>query len=261
MKNQIKFIVYKIKPILNSVFNVLLPNVGSKYYTLMQKKSYKKYTQNIEDAKNLCVGHFEKHENYPYEKYLLENYDGDFNLALDFGCGVGRMMNRMLKVFDVVHGIDISENNLIHAKKYLLENGVSENRFHLFLSNGNGCITDMAFKYDFIYSTIVIQHIAVHSIRIKIFNDIYKQLSDKGIACLQFGFGWDNGTYWKDNYYAATSTNGGHDFSVPDESHLEHIILDMKKIGFKDVSFQFHESPHPEITEYHPVWIFMTLKK
>jgi hypothetical protein len=57
----------------------------------------------------------------------------------------------MLNKFLVIGSNSFSGAQFI---KYLLENGVTENRFHLFLSNGSGCITDMAFKYDFIYSNM-----------------------------------------------------------------------------------------------------------
>ena len=39
-------------------------------------------------------------------------------------------------------------------------------------------MTDLIFKYDFIYSTIILQYISVHSIRMEFIKDIYKQLSN-----------------------------------------------------------------------------------
>ena len=56
----------------------------------------------------LCVGEFDAHESYPYEDYLLEEYSGPRGIALDFACGMGRMMSRFKPLFDVVDGVDLS---------------------------------------------------------------------------------------------------------------------------------------------------------
>ena len=137
MRKYLRVIYHKVKPIINGVLRRISPKLGATLYTMMQKRAYKKYTGNIEDAKHLCVGHFETHERYPYDQYLLKRFKGEFGLALDFGCGVGRMMNRMQKYFDKIHGIDISKNNIEHARKYLVQNGIDSLRFELFLSSGN----------------------------------------------------------------------------------------------------------------------------
>jgi ubiquinone/menaquinone biosynthesis C-methylase UbiE len=234
---------------------------GLNRFNAMQKREYRRYTSNIEDAKNLCVGMFSAHEDYPYEDYLLRGYAGPYREALDFGCGIGRMMNRMLKHFESTDGIDLMQENLDFARQYLsCENNISEGRYRLYKSDGLGCKIE-GMKYDFIYSTICLQHIPVYEVRRKIFEDFFDLLKPAGACCLQLGFGWNSGVMWFDNFYAASGTNAQCDVSIPSESFLPAIQKDFESIGFKNVRFQRAPSPHPEISEYHNEWLFIYLTR
>lgn len=236
-------------------------NTGIEFYNKMQKKEYLQYTNNLNESKDLCVGNFEVHENYPYEEYLLEHFRGKSISALDFACGMGRMMKRMLNHFDEVDGVDLSQENLDYASKYLTDGGISEGRFATFLSSGIGS-SIINKKYDFIYSTIALQHICVYEIRRKIFEDLFFALNDNGSCCFQLGFGWDNYCHWFDNNYAARSTNGAGDVSIPNSDHLHGISNDFKEIGFKNIKYEFKISPHPEYgNTYHPIWVFIHMTK
>jgi cyclopropane fatty-acyl-phospholipid synthase-like methyltransferase len=121
--------------ILNLFFQ-FFPSKGKIYYSNMQKENYKKYTENFLDTKNLCVGNFNAQESYPYKEYLLEHFKGNKKTALDFACGMGRMMLHMSNEFEVVDGVDLSQNNLAFAKKYLSENNLPSKRYNLYLSDG-----------------------------------------------------------------------------------------------------------------------------
>ena len=227
----------------------------------MQLREYNRYTRTYADAKQLCVGMFDRHEKYPYEKYLLERYDQRRDRALDFACGMGRMINRMLRCFDHVDGVDLNAANLDYAVQYLSGNNWPPDKYRLYQSNGTG-INLTAGDYSFIYSTIALQHIAVYTIRRKILEDIYRLLRAGGQSCLQMGFGWNNGVHWFDNCYTARSTNAGCDVTIPDRSHLPAIEADLKSIGFKQVRFELKESPHSEYNDrYHSQWIFIHLWK
>jgi hypothetical protein len=240
---------------------VFFPSIGIKRYQKMQQECYRGYTENFEDAKNLCVGAFDAHQKYPYEKYLLEHFDGKFGIALDFACGMGRMMERMLNHFEFVDGVDLSNKNLEYARKYLGDSGVSHDKYTLFQSDGIG-VKGINKKYDYIYSTIALQHICSHSIRTLIFKDLNTLLKDGGKCCFQMGFGWDNGINWFDNDYAARSTNAGSDVTIPNLHHLCAITKDFETMGFKDIHYKYKISPHPEHGNmYHPIWIFIYMNK
>ena len=239
----------------------IFPNSGINSYQKMQQRSYEGYTKNFEDSKNLCVGAFDLHQKYAYEEYLLEHFDGQYGIALDFACGMGRMVERMLKHFKIVDGVDLNPGNLEYAKQYLTESGVVSDKYSLFLSDGIG-VKGINKKYDFIYSTIALQHICSHSIRTLIFKDLNKLLKDGGSCCFQMGFGWDNGVNWFDNNYVARTTNAGTDVTIPSLHHLDAITKDFETMGFKDIRYEYKISPHPQYgNTYHPIWIFIHMKK
>ena len=240
---------------------IIYPNSGVTSYQKMQQQCYKNYTNNFDDSKNLCVGAFDEHQAYAYEEYLLDHFDGQYGVALDFACGMGRMIGRMRKHFDIVDGVDLSANNLEYAKEYLVECGVDSEKYSLFLSDGVS-VKGINKKYDFIYSTIALQHICVHKIRSQIFKDLYGLLNDDGSCCFQMGFGWDNGIHWFDDYYVARSTNAGTDVTIPNSEHLDAITKDFEAIGFNDVKYEFKISPHPQLgNKYHPIWIFIHMRR
>ena len=230
-------------------------------YQQMQQRAYASYTGNFDDSKNLCVGEFDAHQKYAYEEYLLEHFEGRHGIALDFACGMGRMMQRMQKHFEIVDGVDLSQNNLKLATSYLSECGVGNEKYSLFLSDGIG-VKGINKKYDFIYSTIALQHISVHSIRTRIFKDLNSLLKDGGCCCFQMGYGWDNKIHWFDNNYVVRSTNAGCDVTIPNSNHLDAITKDFEAMGFKDIRYEFKISPHPQFgNSYHPIWIFIHMKK
>jgi hypothetical protein len=245
------------------IYQLFPESVGVSMYSKMQKAVYKKATTNQENIKDLCVGNFDDHEKYPYEKCLLEKFTGPKKYALDFGCGMGRMMRRMLAIFEHVDGADLEINNLNYATVYLNEeNNLPKKSFDLFQTNGTGCDIKSSHKYNFIYSTICLQHISVYKIRHRIFSDLYHLLEDGGQCCFQLGFGWDNGIHWFDNIYGAKSTNGNCDVTIPNEKHLKAIELDFIKMGFKNISFTIKESPHTNSgLHYHTKWIYIHLVK
>lgn len=73
--------------------------------------------------------------------------------ALDFGCGVGRIMCAMLESFDEVSGIDISEHMIAEARKNTGD--VGRTRFYRSIDE----VPTDARSYDFVHSFIVLQHI------------------------------------------------------------------------------------------------------
>jgi SAM-dependent methyltransferase len=235
--------------------------IGVQRYRLMQRRQYGTLTRTFDEARNLCVGRFNEHEAYPYEEYLLEKYEGPYHRALDFGCGMGRMICRMLRRFEYVDGADLMETNLRHAERYLREQREGISPCKLFKTSGLGCEIEIPYKYDFIYSTICLQHIPVHRIRFQIFADLCSLLNEGGAACFQMGFGMDNGVHWFDNEYGADASNAGLDVSIPDESHFRVIEQDLKAARFSIVDFAIKPSPHPDLRGYHTHWIFIHVRK
>ena len=234
-------------------------NQEQKKYVDMQISQYNQSCSTIEQSKKICVGLWEDHENYPYEDYIFKNFKGPYQNALDFGCGMGRMIKRMLQFFHRVDGADLIENNLKFTREYL--NKIENQRCSLFQTDGTSCKINTEIKYDLIYSTICIHHICVYDIRYQIISDIYSLLKEGGQCVLQFTFGNDNGIYWFNNHYNAKYTNGGEDITIPNLTYLPDIINDLETIGFKDIKYHICPSPHSLKLGLAPNFIFFYLNK
>ena len=77
--------------------------------------------------------------------------------ALDFGCGVGRLLVPLSKVFDRVSGVDISKPMLEEASKNLAEREIANVDL---LESDDALSTLGDRKFDFIHTYIVLQHIS-----------------------------------------------------------------------------------------------------
>ncbi|HUS84602.1 MAG TPA: class I SAM-dependent methyltransferase [Anaerolineales bacterium] len=76
--------------------------------------------------------------------------------ALDFGCGAGRLSQALSAYFDEVHGVDIAPSMIQVAEQFNRHN--EKCRYHLNPDNDLRLFPDDHF--DFIYSNLVLQHIA-----------------------------------------------------------------------------------------------------
>lgn len=69
-------------------------------------------------------------------------------LALDFGCGIGRLSVALAEVYDRVHGVDVSSQMILRAKPHV--------RVSYYAAETLRWVEDRT--YDLIYSNIVLQH-------------------------------------------------------------------------------------------------------
>ena len=227
-------------------------------YTRMQEAYYQS------TAEEMNLGDHKHHNNNPdYWELLLGMIKSNPEKwkdmkALDFGCGTGRNMENLLKLaqWNRVDGVDISEKILGFADTRLAGLGYKKDEnYKLFKSTGidAGSITEW---YDFIMSTIVFQHIAVHEIRFNILKELSLRMNHKGILSLQMGFGDTQGAVgYFDNYYEAKETNSKCDVKIVDfESELR---ADLSAVGFKNIKHKITKS----FSDRHSDWIFVTASK
>ena len=226
-------------------------------YTQMQKGFYNK----AKADQMVSVDHRYHDGNADYWSILLgpvkdnrEYYRG--KKALDFGCGTGRNVNNLLSIgeWNRVDGVDISPENIEHAKRKIGAL-MQEKFFKLYVNNGvdlSGLPDD---EYDFVMSTIVFQHIAVHEIRFNLLKEIYRTMKSCGIISIQMGYGEGHGKaeYEKDDY-DAKGTNSKHDVIVRDPDQIKK---DLDTIGFIDFEYVIR----PAFQDGHPNWIFFKAKK
>ncbi|MDB5000894.1 MAG: methylase involved in ubiquinone/menaquinone biosynthesis [Mucilaginibacter sp.] len=157
------------------------------YYGVIVDEKYK--TKNLNnEIKNVF---FTSGESYVKNVFsIIESLiGGKFKpqMALDFGCGTGRLTIPLAKRSNKIMGIDISESILKEAAKNAEDFGLNNIDFKPFsdtLISSN--------KFDFINTYIVLQHITV-SRGIEIIKSMLSSLEENGIAVIHV-------TFYEDNY-------------------------------------------------------------
>ncbi len=78
----------------------------------------------------------------------------EFNNALDFGCGIGRVTIALSEYFNKVYGIDISKKMIFKAKTYSDKDNI------IFHHNTNDNLSFLnSSQFNLVYSIITLQHI------------------------------------------------------------------------------------------------------
>jgi SAM-dependent methyltransferase len=210
-----------------------------------------------EDDRDWVVGNFDDHNNWKTYDLLFERIANKKDkVGLDFGCGPGRNIVKYRNEFKRMDGVDISPINIQKAEGYVRNHGLDSK---LYVNNGvdlEGIDSNM---YDFVMSTICLQHICVYNIRYSIFKDIYRVLKKGGIFTAQMGYGPETPMktsvgYYR-NYYEADNTNGKCDTRVEDYNFLR---MDLEKIGFSDFQYKITETGP---ADHHLNWIFFSAIK
>ncbi|MEI9885320.1 MAG: class I SAM-dependent methyltransferase [Rhizomicrobium sp.] len=157
-------------------------------YAEMQRSYYEDAGR--KEPESWVVGHYDFHENLPYETNLLYLYgdlrrpifdDFGSRAALDIACGEGRMVRRMQKIFRKVDGADISP-----AMIDLAEDRTPASEF--WVTDGISTGGAPSNFYDFCYCTISMQHICVFETRDLILKDICRVLKPDGKITLQYAY-------------------------------------------------------------------------
>ncbi len=184
-----------------------------------------------------------------------ENWDG--KVALDFACGRGRNVTNMFNLCDWarVDGVDISEGNISQNKSdYTNQNS------NWYCNNGIDVSDLKDNEYDFIMSTIALQHIPVYDIRKSLITDLLRTLKSGGLFSFQMGYGkeilsTENRIPYFENHYDANGTNSVCDVRV---QNIEDIIKDLQEIGYTNVTTEVRESYSDN---GHPEWIYVKAYK
>jgi SAM-dependent methyltransferase len=101
-------------------------------------------------------------------------------VALDFGCGVGRLTQGLARHFEKVHGVDISPSMVEHARKF---NRFGDKvQYHVNASNRLEGFADSS--VDFVYSNIALQHIEPQFTKVYL-SEFVRVMKPGGIALFQ----------------------------------------------------------------------------
>lgn len=118
-------------------------------------------------------------------KTIKQHLDQDFHIinALDFGCGVGRVLIPLAKICSFVFGVDISDSMLKEASK----NCQIRNIKNVSLINSNKGLSNISQRVNFIHSYIVFQHIPPSKGYI-LTEKLVDLLEDNGIGVLHYTY-------------------------------------------------------------------------
>ena len=206
--------------------------------------------------------HPEHNSNPNYWDILLSNLKDkekwDGKNGLDFACGKGRNVTNMLSLceWNRVDGVDISVKNIEFCK----QNYINQNS-EWYCNNGVDVSDLNDNEYDFIMSTIALQHIPVYDIRKSLITDLLRSLKPNGLFSFQMGFGegldspLGRRSSYYDNTYDASGTNSIHDVRVHNE---QYVIDDLTNIGYVNVTTEVRESYSDS---GHTHWIYVKAYK
>ncbi len=188
------------------------------------------------------VGNYDWHQKFPYEQYILKDEVPSYKDAkiIDFGCGPGRMVERIKKFCDHVDGIDISE----YAVAYARENIPNSN---FYISSGIDVGDAPENTYDLVFCTISLQHIPCKTIRKNLYRGFFNILKPGGKVALQVAYNpamkagvWSPDTThasYDSDFWNAKATNGHADMVI-NKDDLKNVRGDFLDI-FENVHFEF----------------------
>jgi ubiquinone/menaquinone biosynthesis C-methylase UbiE len=225
-------------------------------YTVMQKKYY----DNEGVTGNMNRQNHMGHNNNPdYWNILVKDTESSTfidKVGLDFACGCGRNVFNLVNRFKRMDGVDISTELV----KTCIDNrnnlNIDETKASFYACNGVSLDIFSDNTYDFIMSTIALQHICVYSIRFNYFKEFFRVMKPGGLLSFQMGFGLGHPMtrdYFED-YYDATGTNSACDVRVMDP---EFILGDLRKIGFTNITYTISDA----YDDMHKQWIFVKAYK
>ena len=257
LKKQIvedEFVAGKDQEVIRKLFtneNVIIDKFNIIKYK--EKIMENKYTNMQRDYYNstadiMAIENHRGHDSNPdYYGLLLSDITSDplkwkHKICLDFGCGIGRNIDNLLKIADwsFADGCDLSEENIKRADLFLKSQNHS--KYSLYTTSGTDLSVMDSDRYDFVMSTIVLQHIAVYDIRISLLKDIYRVLSKGGLFSFQMAQYKSaihgNFCSYFENKWDVSGTNGAFDVSVDDPVN---VVKDLENIGFTNISFEVRQ--------------------
>jgi len=167
--------------------------------------------------------------------YIFKKQNPKQMNVLEIGCGIGRIMVPMSKIFHHVTGIDISEKIVGVGKKYLK----SVPNCKVLLNNGNDLSEFPNDCFDFCYSHLVFQHIPDKEIVINYIKEVSRVIKEEALFRFQVNGNtdfcppefntWHGITFSQDEIHKLAKENH---FDILEESlsKQQYYLITFKKI-------------------------------
>jgi 2-polyprenyl-3-methyl-5-hydroxy-6-metoxy-1,4-benzoquinol methylase len=166
--------------------------------------------------------------------------------AVDYGCGVGRLVIPLARRVSQVVGVDISESMLAEARRNCSEAGLANVDFAL----ADDGLSRLQGEFDFIHSYIVFQHVPVKR-GLRIFRGLLDRLTDGGVGIVQFTYANANKSARRGTYLLRKWVPGAHSLleilrGRPPGPHmqlnsypLDKLMAMLQESGCHEVSVRF----------------------
>jgi SAM-dependent methyltransferase len=156
------------------------------YYGVLTHDGFKT-SELTEDAKKAFFATGERYVESVFAT-VQAHFDPAFHptRAMDFGCGVGRLVIPFARRCDAVVGVDVSPSMLETARANAREQGLANVSF----VQGDDTLSRVTGPFDFIHSFIVFQHIPPKR-GLEIFRRQISLLKEDGIGALHFTYSWN----------------------------------------------------------------------
>ncbi|KAH8059596.1 hypothetical protein JL722_5224 [Aureococcus anophagefferens] len=193
--------------------------------------------------------------------------------ALDVACGGGRNVANLLRLaaWDRVGGCDLVARHVEGALAFVGRDGWDRSKFHAWQSAGAGLAAAdgrapaPVDEYDFVMSTIALQHICVYVVRRGILEDILAALRPGGLVSLQMVYRAPHEAPLDPARHApyserlrrtartATTTSASTD--------LDRVVEDLEDIGFVDVEYEVGGWHLGYVVSYPDQWLIVYARK
>lgn len=151
--------------------------------------------------------------------------------ALDFGCGVGRLILPLAEQFGEVTGIDVSPAMIAEANSNAAARGLANATFVL----SDDTLSKVAGHFDFVHTVMVLQHIPVHR-GLRFIERLLSLVSVDGVAALHMTLDRSDGPVQRARYWAQRT--------VPGVNRVANIV---RGRGASEPLMEMNEYPLPKI--------------